>query len=85
MVRYYEDKKSSNLGGKKMEKEKLLPAHKRAIELLKEDPMHHYNTLTAMYQGTIVPKEDIPELLEAFSKARDRIVVKNEIALEEVL
>ena len=56
-----------------MEKEELLPAHKRAIKLLKENPIKHFDTLAEMYQGTIVPVKDVPELLEAFSEAEDRI------------
>ena len=68
-----------------MEKGKLLPAHKVAIELLEKDPIRNFDTLMAMYQYTIVPKKDIPELLEAFSKARDRIAVEDEEALGKVL
>ena len=56
-----------------MEKEKLVPAHKRAIELLEEDPIRHFDTLAAMYEHTIVPEKDITELSTAFSKAMDRI------------
>jgi hypothetical protein len=60
-----------------MGKEKLLPAHKRAIELLEEDPIRHFDTLAAIYECTIVPEKDIPELLEAFSKAKNSIVKKD--------
>ena len=56
-----------------MGKEKLLPAHKRAIELLEEDPIRHFDTLAAMYQHTMVFSKEASELSIAFTKAKDRI------------
>ena len=67
-----------------MEKEKLVPAHKRAIELLEEDPIRHFDTLAAMYQHTVVPEKDITELSTAFSEATDRIEEEDKATMDKV-
>jgi hypothetical protein len=54
---------------------KRIPAHKRAIELLEEDPIRNFDTLMELYKsGTvIVPVKEIPYLIAAFVKAEKAI------------
>ena len=56
------------------QEEKRPVAHKRAIEMLKENPLLSLPTLWELYApGTVVPTEDIPELIEAFIEAERKV------------
>jgi hypothetical protein len=58
---------------RKKEREKL-PAHKIAAMLIEQDPQAHVITLTEMYKrGAVVPAQDIPGLIAAFEKAKEKM------------
>lgn len=58
--------------GKKTKKRPV--AHKVAGALLREDPRRHLETLACLYrEGTVMPAEDIPDLIDAFEGAYSEI------------
>jgi len=64
------------------QKKKRPVTHRRAIEMLKEDPLLYLPTFLELYaSGTVVPEEDIPELIFSFRKAMNEV----ETTLREVV
>ena len=59
------------------QEEKRPVAHKRAIEMLTENPLFYLSTLLELYApGTVVPVKDIPELITTFWKASSEVEIK---------
>lgn len=60
--------------GASKKKKKRPTAHEKTIELLERDPALHFATIATIYgEGTVVPNEGIPALIEAFRQASSKV------------
>lgn len=50
-----------------MSEKEWIPAHEKAMEMLKNNPREHWRTLWAFYQDVKIPEEFVKPVLETFN------------------